>query len=87
MPGRVLAQINFQFNIASPSLSLKFIIVSIIYGQDCSLELAIVKNSAMEKTECEIWQEYQKMHPFIFSHGMRKGVVFCGVANVAVLGS
>ena len=37
---------------------LKFVIVSIIYGQDCSLQLGIVKNCSIEKVKCEIWQEY-----------------------------
>ena len=41
----------------------------------------------MEKVESETWQEYQKMHPYLFSRGMGKGVVFRWMENVAVLES
>ena len=40
-----------------------FVIVSITYDWDYSLQLGMVKNSSMEKTKCGIWQEHQKIAP------------------------
>ena len=54
-----------------------------------SLQLGMVKNCAMDKVRCEIWQEHQKMPLFLFlllTRGMSKRVVFCWAANVAVVG-
>ena len=32
-------------------------------------------------------ERIQKIHPFLFSRGMDKRIIFRGVANVAILGS
>ena len=57
------ASTHKTFRVASEVLAfsknlLKFVIVSVIYGLDCSLQLGILKNCPIEKVKCEIWQEY-----------------------------
>ena len=85
------ASTNKTFSVTLQALaflknSLKFVIVSIIYGYNCSLQLGIRKNCAMEKAKCEIWQKYNKCTNFSSHMGWLKGSNFVGWKMLQFLG-